>query len=267
MLSDHQVRSIAQDGWRIVIVYNDNQASVLEWHFDHERPLPRKSYLEMCKEILWHRVTWSDVMRSCTEDSADLFNKEELACLVLESTRNGSKRLAYADCSRQFNDASSSDIKFLFNGGHSILHAHSNILVERSQVFLDRFEHGWDKSKEIASEFNCHIFRAFLFYVYSRKYRVNRLDVFGLIELYDLAEQYFEPWLKREVTKHLYAQLSVIISVKDLAEAYRCAQGHNFIENKIAKRLGLIISNDEFLEMVQLAFENNDKNMLQLAAR
>ena len=94
-----------------------------------------------------------------------------------------------------FDDANTSDIKFLVDGKE--IHAHKSLLKIRCQHFRSMFENGWEENGQSVIEihqFSYVVYRAFLNYLYSDEVNLMPEDAIGLL---DLANAYCENQLKK----------------------------------------------------------------------
>jgi len=188
----------------------------------------------------------------------------ETCKLVLKSEEDiykaAEKNPIFKDSSDLFNKAKFSDVKFCFNvqvNGESAtkeLCAHKAILAERSEVFHSRFSNEWKGGEIDIKYWGYEAFHAFLFYLYSGRIVTADLNLYQLLELHDLSEQYLDPYLKSKSLEHLSTKLE---SMEDIVDVYKKAEGHNQARDVIVKRASKIITVDNCVQAAQFADDIN----------
>jgi len=145
--------------------------------------------------------------------------------------------------------------------------AHKCILGQRSQVFNDRFRNEWKGDQILIESTSFVTFSAFLFYFYSGKIDMASLNLSQVMELYDLAEQFIEPYVKWRAENDICSRLIRITSLQELFDAYERSKSHPNLHKRLVDRILGIISMDNCLQISHIAFEKNDEQLLNRAAR
>lgn len=175
-----------------------------------------------------------------------LMNTRSINLVINESYENVMRRRSFQD---MFNNEDGSDVKYCFTAPDEddkseakILHAHSHILARQNEVYEKQFSDKWNGSKKIIIDFcSYEAFHVFLEYIYTRFIKSASLDIAQLIELYDLAERYFEPRLKRKVMDDFVPKLESIESFVELIYLNLMAINHKDLSDKIVECMSRLI--------------------------
>jgi len=236
-----EVVAIFSSGTYIVLVFHDTTAALYAHHQSHEEPI-HVPFDKLGEHIL----------------------SNERCKLVLESGEQEifkaiEKNPLYGDASDMFNKEKFADVKFCFNvqiGGKQItkhLQAHKALLAERSEVFNSRFSNEWSGSEINIEYWGYEAYHAFLFYMYSGRIVTASLNLYQMVELYDLSEHYLDPYLKSKCLKHLSIKLEAVDSFEEILDAYECAEGHKEARGAIVDRIPKMITVDNCVQVAQFA--------------
>ncbi|KAK3601331.1 hypothetical protein CHS0354_011933 [Potamilus streckersoni] len=162
-------------------------------------------------------ITMPTVTRfTCTDDVFAAFSAPAITwrMYIVDSMRGCS--LA-ASIGNAFDDANTSDVKFIVNGKE--IHVHKAVLKIRCDYYKSMFSESWDEAGKDTIEISNYsyvVYKAFLQYLYTDRVDLPPDEAIGLL---DLANAYCEMTLK----KHCEQIIRQGITVENVAMLYAAA--------------------------------------------
>ncbi|XP_021346916.1 RCC1 and BTB domain-containing protein 1-like [Mizuhopecten yessoensis] len=152
----------------------------------------------------------------CTDDVLSAFASPPVTWRIYCVDQMRGSKIA-EDVTRNFDDSTTSDIKFIVEG--KTIHVHKAILKIRCEHFKTMFQSCWEEDgKDFIeiSQFSYNVYRAFLQYLYTDVVDLRPEEAIGLL---DLSNSYCECSLK----KHCEQIIKKGITVENVAMLYAAA--------------------------------------------